>query len=361
MSVHEQTIPFSSINVFVGKTDSGKSVVQRAIDAVRSNKYPADTYARHGCKEYKIQILTDRGAVSLCKGKTTTYTVAYFDENGNKRIEEFNAIGRDIPEKVKFILNMNPLKLSDDAELEVLYQPQHKPFFLISEDKGTFSRVISLISSSDKLNKLEKDVNSDILITKRKITQSEEIILDYNTSLDLEKDLLKNLEPYSNIESDSNLVIDEISSIALQIESLNTICSLINQVSKYEDVKHCSLAKDNISDSLSTITAISDIRRNLSIVSKEIPENLQKSETLEVFSKLKEAFKELLDLNINQEQIEKQQIFDFSEFKLLLNSLVSINKSLEELDLEKQSLLEERKEIEGQTCPICGNIIHFEQ
>lgn len=362
MSVEEQTLNFSDINVFIGKTDAGKSIVLRALQALTDSvKFPADTFARHGCKEYSIKVVTDRGVVELIKGRTTCYRVAYYGDDNLPVRQDFNAVGRDVPEKVQFILNSAPLHLSDDVELDVLYQSQHKPFFLISEDRGTFSRVISLISQSDKLNLLEKNVNSDILIAKREITKNQEIVKDYLAQVEVEKQDLKELTPYSSIEDETEKALTEFRNLETKQANLNLAAECLKtlefdkSVQKLEKVSHNDV--DKISEN---IRLISVLRKASDDVSAVIPDQIVKFE----FSNTSERLRSISnDISLFSVEVEQQQKFTSSDLFVRIRkaamALTALKLDEEQIKKEEEEIQKEQNQIEGQICPICGNIIHL--
>lgn len=389
MSVDEATLELGQINIFIGPTDSGKSTLMRAIDAVITNKFPAATYATHGSSKYAIAIVTERGVAQLIKSKSTQYQTVTI-EGEDKISKEFNAVGRETPPEVKQILNMPYLPISDTEVLDVLYQSQHKPFFLITENRDVFSKVIALISNADKLRSLEKLVNSDILINKRNVTQLKEAVLDYDRTIAVREVEVSNLEKYKNL----NLVyIDLLKSSEEAQTKIGKLTSLIDLnkelafLERQSSVKQVSI-KDT-SELVHRTSQISSLRDSYSQLQISIPDKLSVPEFLPIsVGILSQAFEDSITqvpekvtlpefkhskLHQLREflteastllpyKVEDKQ-FNFSklvELRTVIKNLIDLNSALQALEDVKEQIKSQVSELEGSICPVCGNVLDVE-
>lgn len=383
MSIKDVTLTLGRINILIGPTDIGKSVLMRAIDAIVSNRYPASVYAQHGTNKYAISILTERGLATLVKSSSAQYKT-----NIGGKEELFNAVGRAAPDLVKEVLNMPELPISDTETLDVLYQAQHKPFFLITENRDTFSKVIALISNADKLRDLEKSVNSDILIEKRRITTLKDVIADYDESIALKEGIIESLGDYEDMKKIVDTVQLELTAISekkaglkkveaemlemeaqlkktkaipLDIVALNTALKTAVKVADLEE--QFNLAVTEIPEKIELPEFVADkvelLKEQVKVAYAEIPEKVEATFRTEQLSELKKAFAEL--------SIETPKTLILPEFKTdkiqeLVSTLLSIDQheaSLEELEEVRASIQEELKAFDGQVCPTCGNIMSF--
>jgi energy-coupling factor transporter ATP-binding protein EcfA2 len=389
MSVDEATLELGQINIFIGPTDSGKSTLMRAIDAVITNKFPAATYATHGSQRYAIAIVTEKGVVQIIKSKSTQYQTVTID--GEEKIsKEFNAVGRETPPEAKQILNMPYLPISDTEVLDVLYQSQHKPFFLITENRDVFSKVIALISNADKLRSLEKLVNSDILINKRNVTQLKDAVLDYDRTIAVREVEVSNLEKYKNL----NLVyIDLLKSSEEAQTKISKLTSLIELnkelafLERQSSVKQVSI--QDTSELAHRVSQISSLRDSFSQLQISIPDNISVPEFLPIsVTALAQAFEDSVaqvpeKVNVPEfkhaklqqlreflaesstllpSKVEDRQ-FNFSklvELRTVIKNLIDINSALQALEDVKEQIKSQVSELEGSICPVCGNVLDVE-
>lgn len=389
MSVDDATLELGQINIFIGPTDSGKSTLMRAIDAVVTNKFPAATYATHGSQKYAIAIVTDKGVVQIVKSKSTQYQTVVID--GEEKIsKEFNAVGRETPPEVKQILNMPYLPISENEVLDVLYQSQHKPFFLITENRDVFSKVIALISNADKLRSLEKLVNSDILINKRNVTQLKDAVLDYDRTIAVREVEVSNLEKYKNL----NLIyIDLLKSseeVQTKIGKLTSLIELNKELvllERQSSIKQVSI--QDTSELAHRAAQLVSLRDAFSQFQINVPEKVNQPEFLPVsVAVLSQAFDEAVEpvpykVTIPQfrhekiEQIKQfiadssvelpsrveDQQFNFAklvELRTVIKNLIDVNSTLQALEDVKEQIKSQVSELEGSVCPVCGNVLDLE-
>lgn len=387
MSVEEATLEFSGINVFVGPTDSGKSVILRAIDAILSNTFPAARYAQHGSTTYAIAVSTEFGVAQLVKSRTTKYQVVYRDSEGNLKQDEFNAVGRDIPQEAKQVLAMPLLPISDTETLNVLYQSQHKPFFLITEDRATFSKVIALISNADKLRELEKLVNSDILINKRTTTQLKDAIADYDGAIALKENDLLELKPYSHLADSLAEAVSDSEKVNDEIDKLNELNSTYSKIRSYEEtlklnkfdlveitksfessIKVAQL-EENFRTSVTLIPPFVEIPQfagstlvQLShyapLLVKTIPQQVSIPDfKLSQIQELKAQFILASAKQISQVTIPDFNLAALKELRTKILDIINYQSDLDALHDIYNQVDSELSSLDGQICPVCGSIL----
>jgi hypothetical protein len=333
--------------------------------------------------------VTEKGVVQIIKSKSTQYQTVTID--GEEKIsKEFNAVGRETPPEVKQILNMPYLPISDTEVLDVLYQSQHKPFFLITENRDVFSKVIALISNADKLRSLEKLVNSDILINKRNVTQLKDAVLDYDRTIAVREVEVSNLEKYKNL----NLVyIDLLKSSEEAQTKISKLTSLIELnkelafLERQSSVKQVSI--QDTSELAHRASQISSLRDSFSQLQISIPDNISVPEFLPIsVTALAQAFEDSVaqvpeKVNVPEfkhaklqqlreflaesstllpSKVEDRQ-FNFSklvELRTVIKNLIDINSALQALEDVKEQIKSQVSELEGSICPVCGNVLDVE-
>ena len=118
------------ITAITGKSDAGKSSIQRAIELVRTNRPSGDAYIKKGTK--KCEVTVDE--VTRTKSKTVNkYTIEGLDD-------PLKAVNLAVPEEV-----IQALNLSDDN-----VQDQHDSIFLLNLSSGKVAqKLANLIDLED--------------------------------------------------------------------------------------------------------------------------------------------------------------------------------------------------------------------
>lgn len=96
-------IDLAPLTVLVGPSSSGKSAVTRAIRALASNQSGKD-FITHGESTMQVQAVTDRGTVTLTKGKPEDSYVVL--ESNSKEPRRYTKLGGAVPEDVTAVLGI---------------------------------------------------------------------------------------------------------------------------------------------------------------------------------------------------------------------------------------------------------------
>lgn len=159
------------VNIVCGSSNSGKSVIVRALNWCIRNKASSAICSNWNLSKsgepvenIEVEVATDKGVCARVRGKKNGYVL-----NGT----EYNAIGRDVPAQVDEFFNLN----------ETNVQSQMDSPFLLSlngPDATKFvNKVVRLDCIDSILSKAERerrDLNSEAKIVEKDITSCEEEI-----------------------------------------------------------------------------------------------------------------------------------------------------------------------------------------
>ncbi len=169
------------VNAIIGKSDSGKSSILRALYWICFNRPGGFDFIRH--REERSQVILesqDSPMIRRIKGnKQNEYTLAWDNDT-----QVYKAMGSDVPDHVRSILNISSINM----------QKQMDPPFLLSQTSGQVGKYLneitnlSLIDSS--LSNIKKTFNEE----KRNLQTIK------NQKEELEQDL-KNYENLDEFES----------------------------------------------------------------------------------------------------------------------------------------------------------------
>jgi DNA repair exonuclease SbcCD ATPase subunit len=113
------------VNAIIGKTDSGKSSIIRALRLVIENKPSGTEFIKQGTSQTEVTVQFDDCTVSRAKGTKNNYKL-----NG----EVLKAFGQSVPDEVKDAVRI-------DAELSI--QKQASPYFLLGISESERSKLIN--------------------------------------------------------------------------------------------------------------------------------------------------------------------------------------------------------------------------
>ena len=183
-------IEFSpNLTAFTGLNNHGKSVIFRALKKIMRNKPVGASFVSDWANTCLITLETDKGTV-VRKVRSVTATDAnmYTINEG----EEYANFGREIPDAVLAYLGISQPQVFSDVELDINFQSQLDPMFLVQGDAlpSLRGKVLSRITGVDVA---QRGIQRSAALEKNNV----KYINQYEASL---KELLGELEQYNNVE-----------------------------------------------------------------------------------------------------------------------------------------------------------------
>lgn len=169
------------MNVIIGKTDSGKTSIIRALRKLIQNKPSGEAFRSDwgGDTEITINLSSGETISRIIKNSKNLYIL-----NNN----EFTAFGQDIPEEIVKALNLSEINL----------QQQFDKFFLIQNTPGEVAKHFNKIAHLDVIDKsiafLNKETNqltSSLKHDKKRIEELKEELKKFDSLDEFEKELNK--------------------------------------------------------------------------------------------------------------------------------------------------------------------------
>ena len=171
------------VNIVVGKSDSGKTSIIRALRWLFNNRPTGDAFRSTWGGETKVEIYADKKTKHFYRSKDKENHYHY---NGTT----FAAFGTSVPEEIIKALNLNEINL----------QSQHDPFFLISKSPGEVASHFNHIAHLDEIDKstatingwirsLEQSIKYDTVQKKEQIEKATEY--DYLEKLEIVLEVLE--------------------------------------------------------------------------------------------------------------------------------------------------------------------------
>lgn len=308
------------VNVIIGKYDSGKSAILRAINWPRTNRPRGDSFL-NAKGSAVVEIETEKGVVYRIKENKSGGAVAlgniieelvkeptgnihhnsYIIKPQDKNPKLFGAVGSEVPKEVLTILNLQ----------EINVQTQHNTGFLVFDSPNSVAEFIHERTGLSILMSLEEHI--------RKQRTDQQAILKSNT-LNLENTRLElSTRKYKHIQ--------KIKDFSRKIVSLNK--ELV--MDKEKEV----LATTLRNALLSCFAGIIELTRL-----QAATENLMRTAI---------ALKNEIDQKNKAKELAARALFSLGQTRV---SLVTINNSLMKLEEEFE------KQFDGtDVCPVCGSVV----
>ena len=323
------------VNIIIGKSDSGKSAIIRALRLVANNKPNGDDYRSWWGGDTKVSLNTFEG-VEVIRQRTksiNSYELSTQDK-------PFVAFGQDVPIEIKKALNLNEINL----------QSQLDSPFLLSDTPGQVASHFNKIAKLDTIDTATANVNKAIKKIEQSISGAEIIVEKKEKELEEFVDLVSFEKELEDVEEKTSK-LDKIS-------SGNT--ELIRHYSKIEMIraeitfkKECIKPEKPIELILAQYAKKNEVALNLQMLKKEalsihsLKEEIKADENVisaEVsIDKILEDYSTLLETQLKLTQLNK-----------LYLSIDNLNKSLDRA-LKRLEILE--KEFETafpDICPLCN-------
>jgi exonuclease SbcC len=323
----------------MGKSDSGKTAIKRALEWVITNRPSGDAFRSNWGGTTAVTITLDN-AVSIIRMKNDSEN-GYSLTTPDEMQKAFKAFGQDVPEEIKAALNMLPVNIQGQFD---------KPFLLDSssgEVAAHFNKIahIDQIDTSIRniqswIKKLEQDIKAkEIQLTD---AQEDEKKFEYLENFEIEVEVIEQLQSSftqtANAKNklselitfivDNNKKIEENSDILLIESDLDSILWNI-------DVKDaCYNQLDKLTDLLQSIELI----------------NLKMEET-QILAELEIPVVNLLELYAEKTTITKQKNTIsgiIEEIHTTQSSIVSQQSKVERLENQYASQYPD-------ICPFCNN------
>jgi exonuclease SbcC len=175
----------NKINVFLGKGNSGKSAIIRALIWVFFNEPKGSEFIRKGENSAFVSITLDNGyRVIREKGNNINKYILIFPDGTKK---EFSNFGFEVPEEIKKILGIKILPLENGKKLNPQIKEQMETIYLLDESPSTIHSTLLTISGGQVFDEAINSIIIDLQRYERKEKEIKKEIEEKNT-------LLKNYE-----------------------------------------------------------------------------------------------------------------------------------------------------------------------
>ena len=239
------------VNVIVGRTDSGKSAVIRALRWVFFNEPRGTDFIRKGTDAVSVELTYDDGTIvrRIRNKKDNGYEIEI-----DGQTEYYYGIGSDVPEEIIKITGVRKVKFSENNDpIMINFQNQHDGAFMLNDSPAQKAKSIGYISNVNILDDAIRRANQNEQQANQAKKRFEEELLT-------NKDKLKEYENLDIEIANFNLLkskLENIKELSQKLDRYNYLNNYINDVEKSISIGVDYIKKfDNLDKSLEIATYI---------------------------------------------------------------------------------------------------------
>jgi DNA repair exonuclease SbcCD ATPase subunit len=323
------------LNIISGSSGKGKTGLLRALKFNLQNNPSNESIHSFWNTDTSTFVNIDNHTIERTKTKSKNYYK--LDD------ETFTAIGRNVPEEIESIINMNNTNI----------QNQHDSHFLFSDTPGNVAKHFNKIANIDLIDVVTKNVKSGKTQVKRKIENLKENIKATKLELDRFKDLEyleDQLEVLRNKENEFKSNQTTIKQIKSTIERMGELESKIKLLPKLNKVYGTIV---ELLDILTKSNQITVKQTKIKGVLTQIENTVSNIDSKSKKAKLDTLVEKLILSRKNSRELTEI----LEKGSKLLDSIKNKEFNIKEAKSKIEKLKNQVNKIVGSICPICGNEI----
>lgn len=310
------------ITVLLGNNNVGKSAIIRAIKWVLFNSRPTGTFISKGESCCRVTLYIDDHVIERIK-----------DNDSNIYLldgKEFRSFGTDVPEPIRNILNV------DIASV----QNQHDSPFWFSLSSGKVHKEINAIAGIDTVDLVLKEIKRNVSDISYKIDYNNEVI-KLRTKFLKETEWTEEAIKLSRSIKDA---VEYVTDISIKADKIEEIFNLVTTHSKKINRLDKIISRGN-----NILTRYKEVVLDQNRV-EEIGKKINTLNKYMLFHGVKYFSHEVLE-KIEKDLDKVQQIDKYTQ------QIQNERKAIARSEIELYEIIENLKQLEGDTCPTCGNEI----
>lgn len=317
------------LNIITGVTDTGKTCIFRALEWIYgfSNISEKD-YRREGSDETSVQIFFDNGFI-VERIRSNSLNRYIIKKEGCEN-QQFDAIGKDVPEEVKQILEIEEVEI-DGQKISLNFAEQENLNFILDDSvKPSFrAKLFNKFTGHEIMDKLFKHLNKEALSLSKSIKANEQEIIKNKDSLIVTK---KDRDKVQEILNNAKSIFNEIENDLTYYEELNQLAKKLSTNTENEKI---------VKEKLDKVVIIS---KSTIEETKKVLENYNQLKKID--SLLSTVNNKLSELDNSKSKIKDCEDIDFKQLKEESNKfdiLFITNSKLEKINKELQ-VIENKKD-----------------
>ena len=327
-------------NVIIGKSDTGKSAIFRAINWVCSNRPLGDAYRSEWGGDTKVVLYTSEGNV-VQRVKTNSRNEYIINDL------VLTAFGYEVPDEVQNVLQMDFANIQSQMD---------KPF-LLSSTPGEAAKLLNKAASIDdiditmgNLKRNQNKINETINHNETQLEKYNKDIKSYNNIPLFEEkynELYKKNEVYQDKRDKNNKIF--------------AICSGIDEVNiDLESTKNVDVNLSNLKKLNKIYSDFVAQKERMKLLKNVILKITTRQEEIE---KLKDVDDKISTINSLEKSIKSfnEKSEKTAKLEKLIAKISRINRTITGTKNSENVLEKEYKNLAPEKCPLCGNNMKTEK
>lgn len=261
---HEKSkLDFSpGVNVIVGRSDSGKTAIIRALRWLSWNRPSGDSIRSHWGGATNVLVETEEGIVRRSKDKKDSYELLL---KGGKDLV-FHAFGTNVPQEINTFLNLSEINL----------QQQLDSPFLLSSTSGEVAQHFNKVARLDKIDsglqnvqRWIRELEQNIKFRTEQLSKQREEIktFDYLDKFEAEVEVLEEMEIHRNTlvnkRNKLDILLEHIREVQIDLKNNEWILTFEKPVKDllklYEDRDAVEIQRSKLFKEVSNVRRITGL------------------------------------------------------------------------------------------------------
>lgn len=339
---HENTtLDFhDGVNVIVGRSDSGKTAVLRALRWLITNRPAGEEFRSDWGGDTIVKIDTD-DEIAVTRMKTNSRNSYFLDDDPLDSNKELKAMGQSVPDVISSSLNIHPVNM----------QSQMDSPFLLSDDwsPGRVAEYLNEVSGLAVIDKATAAINAKVRQANAQLVDEESRLADLRKQAD-NFDYVDELDTRVKAIEDMQVVVSRVRS---EEEKINRLCveivELHEKISRYDVYEDAGkkiaalIAQDAEAEKLADEEErIGKIADTVKAIRKQITELKDVSGASKAISDVESLIKEHDALNIERMKLESA-----------IYAINNIEEIIEAKAIALDRMEKEWKRVAPEICPFC--------
>lgn len=332
------------VNVIIGKSNSGKSAIVRAVNWTVKNRPLGSRFVNLSGSEASVLVQSTDSAVLRERGKKKNqYTII----KGGKDDLELTKLDGDVPLQVSESLGIGDVNL----------QSQFSPYFLVFDSPGLVAEYLRKLTKTDKIDRI-----SDVLSKRQRSVK-----LDFKSVTSQLNEVTNNLEVLKSIDLDrlgvlireARTLIDKMKELGSKADTLMSIVGDIEEL-KSVDIRLPGNVNSVLESPLVPVSEFGALVYKISGIENVI-ESIKRISDVEI---------DIPDGTLKRVDLANSEITNYESTESKISELKSMVVKIETLDSDGKKLESEELDIERENnrlmpllkeCPTCGQSLDEER
>lgn len=327
-------------NIITGASDSGKSGLIRALRLLIENKPSGWDYKSwfNNTKETEVSIEIDDSSIT----RRRTASKNTYEVNGSV----FEAMGRNVPDAVKSILQMDATNL----------QTQHDKYFMLQSTPSEVASMLNEVAGLEIIDKVMSNIDQIVRNTKSTLdnqkaqnTKTSDALQKYEY-LDIAEPVLKQ---FCLSTTEVKTLQDTLVFLSSKLTEYSTYETKDKELKEYlDEIEPLYQKLDRSIREINTLEENKKSLQNTLIRYSELEKRVKSFDSLLNLEPSYLTAQTLIQEVMLATSTRKKLLSLVSDYLIYTQSRLKATQSIEKLEDEYQDLLKKEK-----ICPVCGNPI----